>query len=432
MRTVAFLESLRGVESLFTRGLRHGARDAGWKTSMVALRDHPDRARSVKEIRAELLAQKPDVICFLMDAPLHLPDLWDDRAFAGIDKISLWFDDYLRSPKTMAHPETWTHWQKENDVRVGFWDGYWREEWECLTGGAAFPVHLAANPRMLDPEAAPWEEAWSERAAFVGTVPSLHSLHEVGAGLSRPLQNLLAEVLSVLPEAPWPLRPYQLAEEVRGSLAPKLRLALEAALQKIETRALWHHLLWRWGKRIARLRGLAALGQAGPLAVLSGHGIERYAGEDELRASLPASLDFVYADTRAVPAGEWSRLFRTGKFQVQITDPQSIESGLPFRIFECAACAKPLLTDSRPGLAAVFPTPSGLVIASGEADLAFKAAQLFAQTSGELVNLGRQSREQFLVGHTWRARWEQIAYQPAPFLVPVPTFSRGEAVLQLA
>jgi len=38
----------------------------------------------------------------------------------------------------------------------------------------------------------------------------------------------------------------------------KLRRAIDAMLKDPATLALWNHQLWRWGKRIARLRGLAA------------------------------------------------------------------------------------------------------------------------------------------------------------------------------
>jgi len=155
---------------------------------------------------------------------------------------------------------------------------------------------------------------------------------------------------------------------------------------------------------------LGAVAQAGPLAILSGHGTEPYAGEDELRAALPPGTDLVYADTAAVPALSWKRLFRTGKWQVQITDPQSIEGGLPFRVFECAACGVPLLSDHRPELTTLFPPDSGLFTASTETALQETAARLFQMPKRDLEIQGQRFHQSFLAEHTWEARWRQLVH----------------------
>jgi hypothetical protein len=432
---VIFLESQQGVESLFTRGLRTGAAAAGWNVEVIFLADAAGQARTEKEVRIELLEKQPDTVCFLMDAPLDFKHFWDAPSLASVDKISLWFDDYYRSPKTLAHPEIWNDWQKKHGVRVGIWDEYWRCQWKQFTGHEAFPIHLAADPRLLRPNAEPWNPAWSERAAFVGTVPSLKSLDTFAQAFPAHLRRFLEEVCEAMRSAPWPIRPYDIAQRCRSFVGVKYGNAIDAMLKDPSTQALWNHLLWRWGKRIARLRGLAAVAQAGPLAIMSGHGAESYAGEDELRAALPAGTDFVYADTRAVPAQAWKGLFRTGKWQAQITDPQSIQGGLPFRIFECAACAVPLLTDHRSDLAALFQPQSGLFTALDEPSLQEAASRLFHTPKKDLEKQGQLFHQNFLAHHTWEIRWRQLvkgreyraqttsfpvgSRQPAPAAVPL-------------
>jgi hypothetical protein len=404
---VVFLESQEGTETLFTRGLRTGALGAGWEAELIFLADSAGNLRSDKAVRIDLLTREPDAIVFLMDAPLHLEHLWDAPSLAPVEKVSLWFDDYFRSPKTLARPDVWTHWQKVHGVRAGIWDEYWRCKWKVLTGVEAFPVHLAADPRLLRPHAEPWNAAWSNRAAFVGTIPSLHSMEEVSSAFTRPIQRLLEEVCSAMQTAAWPIRPYELAQKCQSFLAVKYRIAIEAGLRDPACLALWHQLLWRWGKRTARLRGLAALGKAGPLAILSGHGSEKYAGEEELRQALPG-VDLVYADVRALPPASWKNLFRTGKFQTQITDPQSIGGGLPFRVFECGACGVPLLSDARPELTALFPAESGLVTAADEAALSESATKLFGASADELRERGQTFLRAFQTGHTWQLRWREL------------------------
>jgi hypothetical protein len=411
---VLFLESHYGIESLFTRGLRSGAEAAGWHAEVIFLTDASGRPRTEKEVRIDILMKQPDTVCFLMDAPLDLKNLWDAPSLASVEKISLWFDDYYRSPKTLANPDVWTNWQKNHGVRVGIWDGYWRCQWKNLTGCDAFPVHLAVDPRLLRPNGEPWNRKWSDRAAFVGTIPSLKSLDTFAQAFPAPVRRLLEEVCVAMSEAAWPIKPYEVAQTCRSFLGIKYSNAIDAMLKEPATQALWHHLLWRWGKRIARLRGLSAVAKAGPLAIMSGHSTEAYAGEEEIRAAMPAGIDLVYADTRDVPATSWKGLFRTGKFQVQITDPQSMEGGLPFRVFECGACAVPLLSDYRPGLDILFPAGSGLITATSELTLQKAAGKLFLTPKQDLENVGQLFHENVISHHTWEIRWRQIVTEREP------------------
>ncbi len=418
---VIFLESREGVESLFTRGLRVGATACGWHPQVIFLADRSGIPRPEKDVRIDLLKAHADAICFLMDAPLDLKNIWDAPSLAPVEKISLWFDDYFRSPRTMGRPEVWADWQARHKVRVGIWDGYWRCQWKKLTGSEAFPIHLAADPRQLRPGAEPWRKEWSDRAVFTGTIPSKKSLDEFAAAFPSHMRRFLEEICAAMHAAPWPLRPYEIAQKCRSFLPQRYTRAIDATLKDPGILALWNHLIWRWGKRIARLRGLAAVVQAGPLAVLSGHHTEAYAGEDEIRAALPARADFVYADTKDVAPQYWARLFHTGKFQVQITDPQSIEGGLPFRVFECGACSVPLLTDHRPELAALCPPGHGIFSAIDEPSLQLVAGQMFQMSKREIDRQGEALHHEFLAHHTWEIRWRQLMEgrelrsQAAPF-----------------
>ena len=293
-------------------------------------------------------------------------------------------------------------------MRVGIWDGYWRCQWKMLTGAEAFPIHLAADPRQFRPGAEPWNKEWSERAVFVGTIPARKSLDEYSAAFPAHMRRFLEEIITAMNTAAWPIRPYELAQKARSFMPMRYTRAIDATLKDPGVLAVWNHLLWRWGKRIARLRGLAAVAKAGPLGVMSGHGVEVYAGEEEIRAALPSGADFVYADTKNVPAQHWGRLFRTGKFQVQITDPQSIEGGLPFRVFECGACAVPLLSDHRTELATICPPGHGLFTAIDEPSLQLVASQMFQMNKRDLDQQGHVLHEDFLAAHTWEIRWRQL------------------------
>ncbi len=406
--SVTFLESRQGCESLFTRGLRSGAERAGYSCQLSFVADKDDRPFSVEHVRAQIKSQHPQIICFLMDAPLDFPRLWDDPGLVRIKKVSLWFDDYYRSPRTLANPHVWLNWQKEHQVKVGIWDTHWIKEWNIFTGGSAFHLTLAADPASYSPNAVPAEPIWEKRAVFVGTIPSLKSLNQASLVLTSPLKSLLKDVIETLNREPWPIQAYAVYQRCLNGTSEKLRKAIQTELKTASTLALWNYLVWRWAKRIARLRGLAAVAKAGPVGIFSGHGTEDYAGKEDILASLPCGSDIAYQDTKTLRPGEWSGLFKSGKWQFQIFDPQSISGGLPFRVFEAGACSVPLLSDQRPELAESFPPSTGLVTAIDESELTEKASDLFCQQTDELAKHGHSLHAEFLSKHTWEHRWKQI------------------------
>ncbi|MFZ5805612.1 MAG: glycosyltransferase family protein [Verrucomicrobiota bacterium] len=401
MKKVVFLESVEGVESLFTRGLRHGAVKAGWNTSICFLRDKEEEFFRVEELKRKIRGENPDVICFLMDAPLPLRDLWEG-GLEAFPKISLWYDDFLRSPHTLENPRRWTQWQKEQNVRVFIWDGYWRKEWKKLTEADAFETHLAADPSQLNENAEPIFPELNDFAVMTGTLPSLVSLQKELMALPAPVRKIVQECAVLLEKDTWPIQPYACAGFVLGRLSAKLKHAAETWLSAPINRAVFYHQIWRWGKRSARLRGLRALAEVSPVAVLSGHRTENFAGEEELRACLPKNAHFEFRDTTKISSEQWSGIFRSGKFQIQFTDPQSIKGGIPFRVFECAACAVPLLSDSRPELSKLFPS---LITADTEQSLAQKAATI---SKDEFLVSACESHKTFLEKHTWEARWKEL------------------------
>jgi hypothetical protein len=238
---VIFLESREGVESLFTRGLRTGATACGWHPQIIFLADHDGVPRAEKDVRIDLLKAHADAICFLMDAPLDLKNIWDAPSLAAVDKISLWFDDYYRSPKTLARPEIWADWQIRHKVRVGIWDGYWRCQWKMLTGATPFPIHLAADPRQFRPGAEPWNKEWSDRAVFTGTIPARKSLDEFAAAFPAHMRRFLEEICTAMNTAAVAHPPYELAQKCALLLPMRYTRAIDATLKDPGVLALWNH-----------------------------------------------------------------------------------------------------------------------------------------------------------------------------------------------
>lgn len=409
--TVVFVESRHGVESLFTRLLRHGARYAGWNYRMVTLRNEQCRRLHDGELRDAICSDSVNLICFLMDAPLSSPGVWKSPHLHNIPKISLWYDEFNRSPDTLAHPEVWRQWQEKDHVTTFIWDGHWRNKWQEFSHHPALPIHLSADPAQFSPDTVRAYPELHSHAVFTGTIPALAALREEANALPLPVRNYLNSCVASLEHMPWPLRPYDIAAQEHAALNSKMVSAINQWLSNPAHQALFNHQIWHWSKRIARLRGLAAVMQSGPVAVLSGHRTARFAGEDELRTALHAPDTFQFRNTTDVDANDWAGIFRSGRFQLQFTDPQSIDGGLPFRVFECAASGAVLLSDTRPELAAEFIDNEEIILADDEAGLTRRSHDLFQADPDMLTSIGAAALDKFRQKHTCGQRWNEIIHR---------------------
>jgi hypothetical protein len=141
---------------------------------------------------------------------------------------------------------------------------------------------------------------------------------------------------------------------------------------------------------------------------LSGHQSEEFAREDELRREFSTHRDLRFIDTTAILAQDWPGLFQSGHFQFQVLDPQSIEGGIPFRLFECGAAAAPLLSDSRVEFASMTQNNKESFLVKNEEELGQMASQLRKTEPAELERVGKSAFRRFLPDHTWQKRWTQI------------------------
>jgi len=305
----------------------------------------------------------------------------------------------------------WEKWQSQYGVKVFMWDGHWRQCWRAMSGSSALPVHLAADPECFSSAVEPVFPELRGRAVMVGTIPALSSLEDEAKALPHALGKIVSEFADNLLSAPWPLRPYDGFENLLKTKDTKTLAVLNRWLSIPVNRAVLNHLLWRWGKRVARLRGLKVLAEAMPVAVLSGHRTETFARADEIGTFLGSRADFCFEETTEVPPDKWSGLFRSGAFQVQFTDPQSVEGGIPFRVFECAASGAVLLSDSRPELQAITGVGQGVFMVENDLGMADEATRLSGMSRDEIEQKCVAAKEWFLAGHTWKWRWRQIAAQ---------------------
>ena len=338
LERILFLESVDQTETYFTKGLREGATQSGAICEVIFLRDKKEHLKTEDQILKEILNYDPDLIAFIMDSPLSFPNLWERMdKLSNIPKWSFWYDDFMRSPLTLESPDTWNDWQKNHHVTCFIWDGYWRQKWQEFTGHQALATHLAASPSLFNPQASPLYPELEEFAVLTGTIPSQIDLKDEAEALPITIRRCLQETIEMLSYEPWPIRPYETFNQVTLNSTVKSQTVTQAWLLEPHHQYSLNQLLWRWSKRIVRLRGLSAASDIGPVAVLSGHHLQSYASEEEIRSALPRDAEFKFYDTTNIPSKDWCALYRSGLIQLQFTDPQSIQGGIPFRVFECAA-----------------------------------------------------------------------------------------------
>ena len=154
----------------------------------------------------------------------------------------------------------------------------------------------------------------------------------------------------------WPFRPYELARKCQSYLAQKYSLAVDAALQNAEITALWHLLLWRWGKRIARLRGLVG---RGPKRAARDHERPRHRGLRRRGGIAQGAPGWDRPGLRRYEVRclrAHGSIFSTpAGFRCRSPILSRSMAACPSASFECAACAVPLLSDHRSELAEIFP-----------------------------------------------------------------------------
>ena len=405
---VVILESIRGTVTFFLRDLIESASGAEVETVLLAVRDEQERPIQMERLREAILTSCPDQILFLMDAPLVHPQLWDEPVLSAIPKTSLWFDDMLRSPLTLGGWEIWSRWQRLHHVQVFVWDAYWRREWEQKTGVSARPIQLAPDIRIK--AQTPLYPAWSHHALFVGTIPSKESVDQQAVAFPSSIKMVLTDAVVRMEEMAWPVNAYLCWQQACASAPSKIQSAIEGWCREPAREAILNGLVWRWGKRVARLRGLRAVAAEVPVAIASGHRIESFAGEHELRATLGYPKGFAFQETTNLDPSRWGGLFCSGHMHLQFFDPQSMEGGLPFRIFECAACRVPLLSDSRPELASLFPPHSGLYLVANEEEAACLAPLLMQRDRQELIEEAAQAHQIQQAKHTWIERWKELLH----------------------
>jgi hypothetical protein len=408
MSTVLFIEGRHGTERHFTRGFRLGAVRSGWKVDVVWLQDKSGAATPHDIIRRQILEARPELVVWIMDQALALHETLMTSGIREIPKAALWFDDYHRAYAIHQFREQYIDLARNGELKTYVWDGYWRKQFERNFGVTCEPIHLAADEGDYYPAEANQFKELDDHLIFIGNTPSFQYVTKTMALFPQPCQKLLQVTGARISKESYARLPYDLLEEVYQNLSAKERTTVDHFRSSLENRIVLNRLVWLLGKREVRLRILKLAARQKPVLILSGHSDRSFSEPAELAADLGETAHGVkFVNTSETPLERIGDLYHAGLLHLQATDPQSVEGGIPFRVFETAASERPLLSDSRLELKACFESEKEILLFESDQDFSSQLEKAIANAP-ELRALARRSRQRFLQEHTWKHRFQVL------------------------
>jgi hypothetical protein len=364
-----------------------------------------NRFATEKEVSADLELDNPDRILWVGNAGLMYYELLASKRWEEVTKICLFYDDpVMITAKCPFDPtQLLKDSSKRKDFVYGIWDGHWRKEAQRLWNIKAHACHLSADINDYKPSE---ENPLPNSNVFVGCLHSPKEINRRFDLLKHEYQLIVKEIDSVLTADGTRGR-----DEVKIPHAQKLLSiagltndygnGLSLSLFDTATREQMDHVRWiTWvlAKNAARIK---LLRRTPNLVMFSEMRQVGHANIDEIRAMLldDQSKIPIY-DTSDFSTSEIGKLCHYGKIQISITDPQSVEGGIPYRVFQTAAAGRPLLTDFTTELRQCFIPDKELYRYHGLTDYQMLLDIGFNDTK----EVGAAGRERFLKEHTWAHR----------------------------
>jgi glycosyltransferase involved in cell wall biosynthesis len=366
------------------------------------------RLLSEDAVGKEIAAFHPDVI--LWQSVVGLRYYNTISSFLNAKKINLWFDDPIQRIEVGNHSKEMA--LSRFNVNHFIWDGYWlkRVEQEYLL--KAHPIHLAASPDQYLTADTLYHP---DDVVFFGNLHSPRDIaHQIDAlppamlKIAREAQSFIKNhpINATIP--PWD----KLLRDIEKTLSRGDRLLLQGeANQPGHGRAMLSQLrwcVWALSKNEIRVRILKRALKVNSVRMFAEMKQYHHANESEIRGLLDCwGTRLNVHETSGISSEQLFHIQHHGFLHINATDPQSVQGGVPYRLFETAACARPLLTDTRPDYAECFEYEKEILTYQNEDDFEFALLNAISLKK-DLPEVGRAARKRLLKDHTWENRVNQI------------------------
>jgi hypothetical protein len=346
---------------------------------------------------------------FQENTPTHIA--WDGAAgwrywevikqLVDTKKLNFWFDD----PITPIEAWNLTDVIKEASLEVNFfcWDPYYKDQMRLLYGVFCNDIDLAAAPS----EYYTTSFAMTDEPIFIGNLHSTAELERTRGSLPRIFQKVLDSAVDRI-------------KGIKDKIPPQGQLIDGVLYQWPEgDRQLWNdiskrngaHLrnlrwyLWAYSKNEARVRMLKRVLKLSPVWMFTETRQLHHASADEIRSLTGEySPRLKITDTKDYGYNQLCQLNHYGPLHLEAVDPQSVLSGIPYRVFQTAASGRALFTDARPLWNNSFEYGKEILVYNHEN---LEEAFLSAMKS-DLTEIGKNANFKFLQSHTWTNRMDHI------------------------
>lgn len=408
MSNYAVICPLEGMEQMAQSQWATTLKKLGHQVATHNLRSiNLDPRTDLQRLVGEVIKNKPEAIFVGGGVGFNLPEFYLDPAIQQIPIASFWFDDPLRSVDYWAKEPGYLEALRLPNIYHFVWDGYWRRWLSEHYQVRSFPIHLAADPDQFYPLPAPSE--YQDHIVFVGTLVSLKNIETARHKLHPTLHHIATALSTLVESETYGKSTYQILDRIIAGLTPKLLHAYQA-LTESEPDAILNlrSFAWMLGKNEVRKRILGKALEIAPLLIFCGNWEGTHGSENEIRTILKTNSNrLMILDTRTLDSQNLTSLYAFGKLHLQATDPQSIEGGIPFRVFQTTASQRPLLTDRKLELAECYCYEKELLTFESEHDFP-DALQKALNGSEALKEIAQQGYQRFLKEHTWKHRFEYV------------------------
>jgi len=377
--------------------------------------------KSPSEVDRILRHFNPDRILWCSITGLPYMELWIRQPWNWIPKITLWFDDPVIPVEHYGLENVIQQTAGHPDFLYGIWDGYWREQARKRWGIQAHAIHLSADEEEYHPSLDSKFKIQNSKfeVVFIGMLHGTASITQHMEGLPRGLAALAAVTRSRLDQEAQRSAQDSSEKEIPSwdhlwknsleELKPKEKILVESE-SKRDPHTVWQlrWAIWAMAKNAIRIRILRKALEVAPLLIFCEQKQLEHATETEWRSLLGKPENHLkIVDTSDLRAEELGRLYHDGTLQIQATDPQSVQGGIPYRVFQTAASGKTLLTDLRPELVECFEPGKEILGYASVHDFVPALTKALADHEA-LKEVGRAARVRFEREHTWRHRLETI------------------------
>jgi len=363
---------------------------------------------------------QPDLIISIQNVAFLASDLLTKPCFSKIKKAILFYDDPVGSFQLFGKKNPLITSFEALGVSLFIWDGYWVREVKKDYSKKCFTTHLSAEREYFSPEKTDLIPGIKHCVIFLGNVPKEQLLESISNELPVSHRKIAEVVNQRIQSGPYGCNPFEMLSDTlkeapesdRNSVLDSMNSYLHSVPDLSKPFAphiqLRRHA-WLCGKRETRLRALRALAKVAPVAILSNLKDDQNMAKDEFSKELQPGKgkDLLFIDTSHVTYYQLGHLYASGLFHFQSTDPQSVEGGIPYRVFQSAACATPLVSDYKKELVECFSPHKEILIYRNEDELSDVVSGALNNIS-QIKEMGKAAHQRFLNEHTWVHRMKKL------------------------